>query len=310
MYAPGDPRAVLAAVPASSPPTHFKGAEYVRFFAQAPDEVDGLSRTWYARGQNLVVAYTGAKAGLRLGRALQVDEYVILVPQRETTIEVTAGAETVTVLGYSLVIVPPGPSSVRLLSDGEVVRLITTENVDVAEKSSNQSSYATRDPNVPKLKYWPEPLGGYKIRVYSLDVPDEAGRFGKLFRSTNMMVNYFPASGPRDVTKMSPHHHDDFEQYSLCLDGSFIHYLRWPWTTNLNAWRADEAELCEAPSVAVIPPPAIHTSRGISENNLLVDIFAPPRSDFSAHPGWVLNAADYPIPDEVTQDGTKEDGGI
>src|SRR3546814_4193125 len=66
------------------------------------------------------------------------------------------------------------------------------------------------------------------------------GRFGVLYRSTNMMVNLFPvAEEPRDPNKMSPHHHDDFEQCSLTLQGDFMHYIRWPWTVN-KAIRSEE----------------------------------------------------------------------
>ncbi len=61
--------------------------------------------------------------------------------------------------------------------------------------------------------------------------------------------------------------------------------------------RADEHEECGSPSVAIIPPRVIHTSASIDPGtNLLVDIFSPPRHDFSNMAGWVLNADEYPQP--------------
>jgi hypothetical protein len=301
MYAANDPRASLNTAVSSktAAPTNYKGAEYARFYDAPPQEISEDGTTYCARGQNLIVAHTQGQAGLVLSRTNQLDEYMVLFPNPDTPAEISWGDQTIDVDGFCLVIVPPGDSQVRLKSAGEVVRLVTTRALDLAAKCSNAASYLKSDPNVPPFKAWPDPVEGFKLRQYSLDVPPEPGRFGRIFRCSTIMVNYLPGSGARDITKMSPHFHDDFEQYSLCLAGSYIHYLRWPWISNFNEWRPDDAELCGAPSVAVIPPPAIHTSRSMDPvSNVLVDIFSPPRADFSAKPGWVLNAAEYPHPEQ------------
>ncbi len=297
MYAAGDPRASMAPAAPRAPVKSFKQAEYARFYEQAPQESRDGSRTWYARGQNMVVAYTDGRAGLELSRETQPDEYVVLVPARETRVTVTVAGKATEVPGHSLVVVPAGASTVRLETDGVVVRLVTTRSKDLAAMCSTAASYDSRAPNVPEFEPWPAAADGDRVRVYSLDVPDEPGRFGRIFRCSTIMVNYIKPSPPRDTSKMSPHHHDDFEQYSLCLEGGYTHYLRWPWVTDMANWRADEAEYCASPSVAVIPPPVVHTSRSMDPGgNLLVDVFCPPRADFSAKEGWVLNAKDYPLP--------------
>jgi hypothetical protein len=299
MYAASDPRAALAASPAASKiATAFAPASYCRFYDTPPQEDGADGKVWYARGQNFLVAYTDAAKGGAFSRQGQIDEWAIIVPDKTTGLEIATPAGEVAVEPYSIVFMPPGDSTVRVSTGGRIVRLFSTRSADLAAKCQNAATYAAPQPNIPPFEPWPEPKGGFKVRVYSLDIKGETGRFGRIFRCTTLMINYLePRDGPRDVTKLSPHHHDDFEQGSLVLDGAYIHDIRWPWTPNMEIWRDDEHAHCAAPSLTVIPPPTVHTSRSVDPGlNQMVDLFSPPRLDFSEKPGWVLNAADYPMP--------------
>jgi mannose-6-phosphate isomerase-like protein (cupin superfamily) len=280
-------------------PKEFAGAEYCRFWEAPPQEKDENGRTWISRGQNFVVAYSDAEPGSVFSRKKQADEYVLLLPDRGTKVEVTAKGETQAIDGYSVTMIPPGDSQVKVVSGGKIIRLLTSRATDLTAKASNAASYEKPHPHIPAFETWPEPKKGYKIRSYSLDVPQEPGRFGRIFRCTTFMVNCLEErKGPRDVTRLSPHHHEDFEQCFLLLEGAYIFSMRWPWTPNMNVWREDEHTFMRAPSITVVPPYAIHTSRAQDQVvNWLCDCYSPPRKDFSGEAGWVLNADDYPIPD-------------
>lgn len=298
MYGRNDLRGTLQPQTAKPPATPFKGASYGRFYEEAPSEEGAGFSTWYTRGQNLVVAYSKVRAGAVLERRGQADEYALLIPEAGVSARVSAGDEVQQVEGPVVVFIPPGDSRIEALSDGDLFRLVTTRSEDLVARCANAEAYAEPDPNVPPFEAWPEPVGGYRIRAYRGDVPPEPGRFGRLYRGSTIMVNFGSGrQGPRDITNMSPHHHVDFEQYSIATAGTYVHHLRWPWTTDLGHWREDEHEFCASPSVAVIPPPATHTSQGMSDGlNRLCDAFCPPRRDFSEREGWVINAADYPMP--------------
>lgn len=299
MYVASDPRSVLATAPTKAPtPVAFSPASYCRFYESAPAQDDGDGRVWFARGANFLVAYTDAKPDGSFSRDDQIDEWAIINHDRGTRLVIETPAGRTDVPPYSMVFVPPGRSTVIAPAGGCFVRLFSTRSADLNGKCENAALYTSPPPNIPPFEPWPEPKGGFKVRVYSLDVGRDADRFGSIFRCTTLMINFLdPRNGPRDTSKLSPHHHDDFEQGSLVLDGDYIHDIRWPWTPNMAIWREDEHARCGAPSLAVIPPPTIHTSRAVGPGlNQMVDLFSPPRLDFSLKPGWVLNEQDYPMP--------------
>ncbi|MCA0963063.1 hypothetical protein [Salipiger bermudensis] len=299
MYDKSDPRAALAPQSAPAAPKTGLVAEpqEAYFYRDAPQVSDEAGKTWMLRGHNFVLAWTEAAQGSTFARTDQPDEYAVLLPENGAVIE--WNGTTTEVPGWSIAFVPAGDSKITLPEGGRLTRLFTVRSTDLAEACSNARGYDTPRSHIPPFEAWPDPVGGWKVRHYSLDVEPETGRFGRIFRCTTMMVNVLdPFEGPRDATKMSPHHHDDFEQCSLALEGQFDHHLRWTWTTDMADWRDDRKVSMGAPSALVIPPPVVHTTRASGEgHNQLVDIFCPPRTDFSEKPGWVLNAADYPMPE-------------
>ena len=301
MYGRDDLRASLAPKsPASSAPVpeSFHDASYARFYAQDPQEVTPGARTWYARGQTMIVAYSEVEAGAVLTREDQIDEYAVILPDEDGAAEIACDGIVTAMAGKAVAFVPSSASRVTVHKGGRLLRLFTTRSADLAALCANAADYAQADPNVAPFQAWPDPVGGRAVRVYSGSVGPEQGRFGRIYRGSTIMVNFGDGRpGPRAADNLSPHHHDDFEQYSIALDGEYIHHLRWPWISDSRQWLEDQHEHCAAPSVAVIPPPAVHTSQGMAQGlNRLLDAFCPPRLDFSLKPGWVLNADEYPMP--------------
>jgi hypothetical protein len=300
-YDPTDPRSQLAS-PASVSgvaPGIPRPATYRELHAGQPDQVDsGGARTWWTRSQALVVAQTEAGAGSALTVSTSGEYMAIVHSGANATVQ--HGDDRVSTSEPSVVVVPPGESIITLDTDGIVVRIFAAAlEPELADRCWNADDYAERDPNVAVYAAWPDPPSGYRVRSYPLAAyPPEPGRLGRIFRCTTVMVNVFEHDpDPRDPSKLSPHHHADFEQVSLQAEGDYVHHMRVPWTPDSTTWRDDEHHHTLAPAMVVIPPPLVHTSQSVGTmNHWLIDLFAPPRADFSNRPGWVLNGDEYPMP--------------
>lgn len=276
-------------------------ATHARHYREAPQitEPNG-TRHWITRAANFVTVFTEAAAGSVLERKAQPDEYMVLLPKGGALVQ--AGETRFEAVEPTLLIVPPGDSRIAVGAATQVARIFSNKATDLLAAAGNAATYKDGAAEVAPNVAWPDPVGGFKLRAYKLADYENAdpGPLGmRLFRSTNLMVNVFRQwTKRREPTKLSPHWHDDFEQMSLCLKGSWVHHLRYPWAPDLTKWVEDEHEPYDTPSVLVIPAGVIHTSQDVGEGiTWLVDIFGPPRLDFSSKSGLVLNAAEYPMPE-------------
>lgn len=292
MFDPTDPRATLALNKKVSGP--FQDARLSDFNERTPDDSGPGFRAWYESSTNLILRCVVLDGTASFARTGQLDEYVVFTLDARVTMDIDCCSEPQTLSGNRLAIVPPGDSTVTLTGQGVVTFVFTARAPDLAALCPPPERLS----NIPPFQPWPDPPGGYRLRSYDLNVAPQPGRFGRIYRCTTMMVNVLdPREGPRDLKQVSPHHHDQFEQVSVGLVGEWRYLFRWPWTSDMTQWRNDEALDCGSPSVCVIPPPTVHTTLSTgSGRHQLIDIFSPPRTDFSEKSGWVLNADDYPMP--------------
>jgi mannose-6-phosphate isomerase-like protein (cupin superfamily) len=258
-------------------------------------EADGAP-TWVTRASHLVTAITQAAAGTRLGVEANPDESMVLLPDCGARVTTAAGSREVP--ANSLLILPPGDSTLELLGPGWVLRAFTTRQQALAARAVNAADFTEPHADVAPMRDWPAPVGGWRLRVYDLEAALAEGEKTRVFRCSNLMINILrERQQARDVRALSPHSHTDFEQASVTLRGVHLHHLRWPWTPDMTTWRPDTALQVGAPSVTVIPPTVVHTTRNIGDGPaLLIDLFAPPRLDFSLRAGLVRNADEYPLP--------------
>jgi mannose-6-phosphate isomerase-like protein (cupin superfamily) len=265
-----------------------------------PDEVvDGVAH-WYARASNFAVVSARGRAGQKLTVLANPDEYCIVLPTGASDVVVSAGSDRASAGENTLLVVPPGDSELEFVTDGWVFRVVTVNSPLYQRANDFAVEVEPAQPTAP-LQAWPDPVDGFRLRKYALSDYTHLDGDQRTFRCTTMMIKLAPARNERrSPQNLSPHSHDDFEQASLVVHGSFVHHLRKPWSKDAGQWHEDEHVVAGSPSVAIIPPGVIHTSQSVGpELNQLIDIFAPPRVDFALRPGKVTNSDDYPLPDEL-----------
>jgi quercetin dioxygenase-like cupin family protein/mannose-6-phosphate isomerase-like protein (cupin superfamily) len=274
----------------------FRAASVGRYYDMPPQREGAGWRSWITRAANFAIVYTEAEKGAVLDCDFADEHFAYAL---EGAVDIFAGGDSTGLTVEGLAVVPPGPARFSFSNSATLVQVITADE-SLAAKAHNAATYSEGAKEVAPIEAWPEPVGGYRLRNYDTLAGYAKGGMVHAYRTRKLMiVPYTRFLEPRDETQLSPHSHADFEQASVALEGVWVHHLRVPWTTNRHDWRPDEHVELASPSVTIIPAGVIHTSQGIAgEGMRLIDVFAPPRLDFSQR-GWVDNAADYPMPEDA-----------
>lgn len=287
----------------------------VVFHDTDPQLVGPHFRTWITRGGNFAVCVSEVEPGAVLERKGEPEESMLILPPDGISATIEAGGAKVEAGSDSLTILPPGDNRITVKTKGIIARIVSKASADLMALSVNNKTYADGAAELAPPDLWPAPYDGFKLRHYKLaEYADPKGERiqPRVFRSTNMLVNLFVHyKTRRDTTALSPHWHDDFEQASLTLNGTWVHHTRFNWGSDIKNWWPDDHSPMATPSVIIIPARAIHTSQDIGEDgpeSSLYDIFCPPRIDFASKKGFVINEAEYPLP-ETSGDREIKTGG-
>ncbi|WP_353173409.1 hypothetical protein [Paracandidimonas soli] len=269
----------------------------------APQSDAPGQRSWIARTAYFTVVLTEIDGQASLPRTDNPDEYMAVIPAGIRAIA-QAGEETLGSDGDALFIVPPGDSTLEVQGKGMVVRVFSHLASDLACAAANQADYARPVGDIAPYRRWPVPEARLRLQCHALaDHVVPSNGISRVFRSTNLMLNVMvPYDAPRDPRILKPHSHADYEQITICMQGRFAHHLRTPWTVDSTQWREDAHLEVDSPSTLVIPARLIHTTQALEAGCWLIDVFGPPREDFSSIPGFVRNAQDYPMPEPALQE--------
>lgn len=255
--------------------------------------------TWIVRTANFVVELTDVAGSATLRRASQPDEYMVVVPPHLQAVA-TSGVQSEMTRGDALFIIPPGDSTLQVTGHGLLTRVFSTQARDIATAAFNRIAYSVMPNDVAGLTLWPVPVDGFRLRHYPLADCIDPASISRVFRSTNLMLNIMRAyEKPRDPKVLMPHFHEDCEQITVALSGRFVHHLRKPWGPDSTQWSKDQHLEVGSPSALLIPPRLIHTTQAMEAGCRLIDVFGPPRLDFSRQPRMVRNAAEYPMPEDA-----------